>query len=242
MRDRERDNITPINDIMFFCCIWSVKLAFLLFYKNLFGVSQRFMKAWWCVLVFTVLTFWVCLGTTFAQCGGDASDLLNLDVCKSSFSLHLQLKFFKINFAMNIASDAAIMALPLAMLPSLQMQKTQKYGVGMIFCLSLIVAAFELLRTIESLKGTVTSLNTLWVSLEAAVAVIVSCLPSFNTIFWYTKRHNISKRSSSYDRINASGLNGRSAQSAKSNNLTEASTDKASQDIPMDAFENFNEA
>lgn len=46
--------------VVFWICIYSVKFAFLAFYRHLFGVSRGFMKAWWAVFAWTVLTFSVC--------------------------------------------------------------------------------------------------------------------------------------------------------------------------------------
>ena len=39
--------------------LWSVKFTFLLFYRLLFDVSTKFMRAWWVVTVFTFVTFWI---------------------------------------------------------------------------------------------------------------------------------------------------------------------------------------
>ena len=75
------------------------------------------------------------------------------------------------------------MLLPLGMLRRLQMRVVHKVGLAAIFGCSLIIVALELLRTIESLKGGATSLNTLWTNLETSIAVIVSCIPSYSTIF-----------------------------------------------------------
>lgn len=46
--------------VVFWICIYSVKFAFLAFYRHLFGVSRGFMKAWWAVFAWAVLTFCVC--------------------------------------------------------------------------------------------------------------------------------------------------------------------------------------
>ena len=52
----------------FWVVIYLVKLAFLLFYRSIFGVSQLFMKAWWLVTVFTLLTFLTNFITVFWAC------------------------------------------------------------------------------------------------------------------------------------------------------------------------------
>ena len=61
--------------VNFYVVLYFVKFAFLAFYKLLFGVSQTFMKLWWAVLVFTLLSFGVTLGGLFTICGGNAGHL-----------------------------------------------------------------------------------------------------------------------------------------------------------------------
>ena len=63
-------------------CVWlvsiyCVKFNFLSSYKSLFGVSQHFLRVWWAITVFTILSLWVCLGLVFAECGGRIQDSLN---------------------------------------------------------------------------------------------------------------------------------------------------------------------
>lgn len=43
--------------LLFWVVIYLVKFVFLLFYRLLFGVSKAFMRAWWIVCAFTVVTF-----------------------------------------------------------------------------------------------------------------------------------------------------------------------------------------
>lgn len=111
-----------------FTCYWAVKLSFLLFYRMLFGVSKTFMKAWWGVSVYVLITFWVAIGTSLAQCGGsafkitdpgrcifdiqtmsatDANHVCTLVACGSKQSVILDSKIFKICFAVNVTSDLA---------------------------------------------------------------------------------------------------------------------------------------
>ena len=56
--------------IVFWICIYSVKFAFLIFYRRIFGVSRGFVKAWWAVFVWTFLTFCVCAVSNAFICVG----------------------------------------------------------------------------------------------------------------------------------------------------------------------------
>ena len=55
-------------EFLFWIVNYLVKFAFLLFYKFLFGVSKSFMRAWWVVSVFTLLTFLICFLSIFWCC------------------------------------------------------------------------------------------------------------------------------------------------------------------------------
>jgi hypothetical protein len=54
---------------MFWIVIYLVKFSFLMLYQQIFGVSRAFMKAWWCVFAYTVLTFCICFVAIFWACG-----------------------------------------------------------------------------------------------------------------------------------------------------------------------------
>lgn len=54
--------------LLFWIVIYLVKFAFLLFYRFLFGVSKPFMRAWWVVSGFSVLTFLICFLSVFWAC------------------------------------------------------------------------------------------------------------------------------------------------------------------------------
>lgn len=68
------------------------------------------------------------------------------------------------------------------MLRGLQVKKRQKISLAVIFGLVLLIIFFEFLRMEESLKGTGHSNNALWVELEEGVAIVVSCLPTYNAL------------------------------------------------------------
>lgn len=72
------------------------------------------------------------------------------------------------------------MILPLWCISTLQLSFRRKLGVGGVFCVGLIIIAFECLRIGESLGSTTTSNNSLWAFLESGVSVLASCLPTFS--------------------------------------------------------------
>ena len=127
----------------------------------------------------------------------------------------------------SILKTPIVMLLPLGMLGRLQMRLIHKVGLAAIFGCSLIIVALELLRTIESLKGGATSLNTLWTNLETSIAVIVSCIPSYATIFNLRKERKIFRGASFKDsnRVLPSGNLKTFGTSASTRNLAKAVDD-----------------
>lgn len=54
--------------ILFYTCIWTVKLSFLMFFRAL-GTNVGGQKYWWwCVLIITVLSGAACIGDNHFQC------------------------------------------------------------------------------------------------------------------------------------------------------------------------------
>lgn len=74
------------------------------------------------------------------------------------------------------------MALPIYMLSGLQLRKGQKIGLACVFSLGLVVAVFDILRTVESLISGTFSGVALWSSMEVSIAVIVASLPPYRTL------------------------------------------------------------
>lgn len=84
------------------------------------------------------------------------------------------------------------MAFPLKVLKGLQIRTSQKIGLSSVFCLAILVVIFDITRTVFSVisaRGGAAGAGTvLWDILEATVAVIVSCLPTYGTIFTQKKQ------------------------------------------------------
>ena len=97
------------------------------------------------------------------------------------------------------------MAFPLYVLKALKMRMSQKIGLASVFCLAILVVVFDILRTIFSVisarGGAVGASTALWDILEITIAVIVSCLPIYRTIFTQRKRRQQGKSNGTYSDI-----------------------------------------
>lgn len=65
------------TEIMFWVVLYAVKVTFLLLYREIFGVKKNFMRFWWAVMAYTIITFLIAFFTVFWSCGSP-SQLYNL--------------------------------------------------------------------------------------------------------------------------------------------------------------------
>lgn len=131
------------------------------------------------------------------------------------------------------------------MLPGLHIRNSQKLGIAGLFCLTFIAIAFDIIRTVESLSGTGSSLNTLWTNLETAITVIISCLPTYNTVIFHPRRHFGAQNMLAYNTPAASPRRNQRSESPKTSTdnqnesiRTQRSRDGSSQDLELGEIEN----
>lgn len=54
-------------------CLYAVKIAFLLLYRVIFHVSTTFVRAWWMVFAFVLLSYGVIFVSSLANCGSPSA-------------------------------------------------------------------------------------------------------------------------------------------------------------------------
>lgn len=70
-----RAAIVPAN-ILFYSCLWTVKLSFLIFFRRLFTHFRGHRIWWWCVLIFTILTWVACIADIHYECSLGSSETI----------------------------------------------------------------------------------------------------------------------------------------------------------------------
>lgn len=55
--------------LLTWCCLYAIKMSFLLLYYHIFQISKTFIRAWWTVLAIVILTFWISIAGSLTQCG-----------------------------------------------------------------------------------------------------------------------------------------------------------------------------
>ena len=120
------------TEFLFWVVLFSVKFTFLVFYRNLFGVSRLFMKAWWTVFAFTCACFLACFLTPLWKCEVPShlfvlskSNWLHqlfsqptnhdLEICASERASVIVNQYAESSVAFNIASDLASKSTTLSM-------------------------------------------------------------------------------------------------------------------------------
>lgn len=70
-------NWQTAESMVFFVCEYAVKVSFLLFYRSIFKSSSMFMRFWWAVAAFTLVSFWIDMAGVMTLCGSPSklSDL-----------------------------------------------------------------------------------------------------------------------------------------------------------------------
>ncbi|KAF1942623.1 hypothetical protein EJ02DRAFT_511580 [Clathrospora elynae] len=192
----------------FYFLHWTVKFAFLLFYRELFWVSRTFIRAWWCVATFVLAGLVVAITGMMTQrdlvgriddtsrSSSEAFDprwLLHLAVC-ARHNEYQQVARVYICVA-NVSTDLAVMVLPLGMLRKLRVRKTQKLGLVLVFSVSLLTIALELFRFVRNIEGDRTTNNMLYAVINANLTVIISCIPTYRSL-WSLWQKSRSKRPS----------------------------------------------
>ncbi|KAI9820174.1 MAG: hypothetical protein M1827_005796 [Pycnora praestabilis] len=171
--------------VLFWSCLWCVKFSFLFFYRRLFEGIRKYMVWWWAVFVFTLVAYLGCWVTQLLACD-PLSDYFIIGQCNSDRDVYYDKLSLKYATAVDISSDVFIMALPLRLLWSLQVNTKQKSALAVIFSVGVIVIAFSIVRVVivNPETGNVDPVwLALWSMLDSSIAVIVSCLPTFRVLF-----------------------------------------------------------
>lgn len=191
---------------MFWGCLWSVKLSFLMLIKRMLTPQRRFVVWWWITLVWTILMFIAALLSNFLVClplwrrwSVDPKTY-----CGTSGANDPQIAL-AISLVFDATSDVAIMVLPLYMLRGLRVSRSRRIAVQAMFALSTPVIIIAALRValIAAAGGTEGGVNmyhwTEWTWSEPWIAMTIVHVPAFKYLFDRSRRFfNDSANSNSF--------------------------------------------
>ncbi|KAI9883561.1 MAG: hypothetical protein M1823_004659 [Watsoniomyces obsoletus] len=175
-------NVMYIQDMLYLIAIMSAKLSILMLYLRLFQVKKLFRTACYILMVITV---GYCVSFFFMyafNCRPLKKTWNALDptpgTCIDVIMMHYVVGSF------NIATDFAILLLPMPLVWQLQLKMSQKIGLlgifatGAFVCVTTIVRQVIVVRTLRDFdQAWVVVEEIIWLTIELCVGIICGCLP-----------------------------------------------------------------
>lgn len=178
--------------ILFYSCLWSIKLSFLLFFRRLGANVSHQKLVWWPVFGVTLATYFVCIGTIPYLCLVRSFEYVAAN-CAKPAALSYQLVTLRLNCAWDVITDilsrcpelpwdvvnlSAVMLIPITMLWGVQMKPSRKFALGGIFSLVIITMIFAIVRTVlvGSIQGRLPDSSWLymWSAVETSVGKLIT--------------------------------------------------------------------
>ncbi|KAF2258011.1 hypothetical protein CC78DRAFT_572798 [Lojkania enalia] len=164
--------------IVYYLSLGLTKSSILLQYKRVFSTKEFQIACWTTISVVTAYTSWTIFGSIFACIPVRAFWTKEQARCINQFAMWFT------NAAINIATDLAIILLPMPVIRSLNLPRRQKQALIGIFAIGGFVCIVSILR-LQSLVAISNSNDqtydnppaATWSSVEANIGIICSCLP-----------------------------------------------------------------
>ncbi len=239
---------------LFWTTLWSVKASFMAVFFRLVKPFPLHRKVWYGVAVFTFLAYVGCVIASALTCSppsdyfvaGNYRDfflasgplLINSGKCNSDYEVWRQSFNVLFSTSVDIATDLMIMALPIALLPSLQLDMRKKIGLGIAFSLALLIICVAIVRMTQVIVADRVDLVGLaiWGAVETTTAVVVGCLPPLKALLSRGVRKYSSNMKSSqrYGGGKSAGGRGNTAREGYGGLGSSARSVMVSESIPLD--------
>ncbi|KAF5562306.1 hypothetical protein FPHYL_5738 [Fusarium phyllophilum] len=163
---------------MFWIILWSVKASFLALFYRLVQPFPVIRRCWYGVSVFAASALIVCIICSALTCSPPSNYFHGS--CDSPREQWRQSFNVIFSTTVDVATDLMIMALPIAVLPSLQLDIKKKIGLGIAFSLGIIIICVAIVRMSKVIVGNQVDLVGLaiWGAVETATALVVGSLPA----------------------------------------------------------------
>ncbi|OLN95492.1 hypothetical protein CCHL11_05179 [Colletotrichum chlorophyti] len=168
---------------LFWTVLWSVKASFMAVFFRLVKPFTVRRRLWYFVAGFALVAYIGCWLASTLTCS-PPSDYFKAGKCNKPHELWMQTFNVLYSTSVDVTTDVMIMALPLTVLPSLQLDKKKKIGLGVAFSLALIIICVAIVRMTQVINGEVVDLVGLaiWGAVETATAVVVGSLPPLKAL------------------------------------------------------------
>ncbi|KAI0424153.1 hypothetical protein F5Y09DRAFT_325253 [Xylaria sp. FL1042] len=176
--------------------IWLIKLGFFIFFYRLGNKITRYLVLWWIFLILSIASFGIIYGTGRFSCFFGSIEEIST-VCATT-GAERDKAIFKLSVALDVITDALILAFPLSVLWGTSISLKQKYVLSAVFSLVLLTIAVTIVRTSAygGANETVASVPWVWfwLSVEWVVAFIAACIVSFRALFVKKERMAVHAR------------------------------------------------
>jgi len=170
---------------LLWCVLWTVKISLLLFFRRII-LGTDWMRAWWCIFGFVVVTFIGCIISELTSCD-HISDFTALGACISPRNQRAQIISLYYSFAADVLTELAVLALPIYVVLNLQLSRKDKWYLVGIFSVGLFTIAVSMIRVFLIWAKTHSATPSpawlaLWAIIEGMIAIIDGCIPAFSQI------------------------------------------------------------
>ncbi|KND94611.1 hypothetical protein TOPH_00772 [Tolypocladium ophioglossoides CBS 100239] len=181
-------------NVLFYSCLWAVKLSFLVFFRRLLGskTTREGKIGWWVICALVVAGWVACVADIDYKCTINDNTYI-LTQCPRSHHIYYQNRTFYANMAADIATDLLVMSIPLWILWNVQIPRQKKLLLAGIFSVTVFIMVVAVIRVVL-VKGSTDQLQNasidwlyMWSNVEMGVAIIVACLASFRQLFIFKK-------------------------------------------------------
>ncbi|KAL8629349.1 hypothetical protein Q9189_004922 [Teloschistes chrysophthalmus] len=178
--------------VLFWTTIWVVKISFLIFYRTLFSGLPDHMFGWWIASGFTAVTYLLSWAFQLGSCV-PISHYFILGACETPRDIHYSNACLYVAAAGDVASDIMSKSSDPQQGIELMISVKEKFALGAIFSVGVIKITFAIIRVVK-IGASSQHVNPIWLALwsmiEASVAVVVACLPSFKVLFARGRRQS----------------------------------------------------
>lgn len=195
------------NTTLLWATLWSIKLAFLMLYRKLMNGLPHYIRWWWAILIFCLVTFAVAIVTNITSCA-NMHQWFTPGLCETHHDIEMQIMSLYYAYAVDVVTDLMIMILPIQLIWNLQMKLWEKVGIGATFAVGTlsIVASTVRVVSIGSKSGNDSTPSSTWLALwgmvEGAIVIVAACLPEFAI---FLRRKGLTRRGYAYENGPSSG-------------------------------------
>ncbi|KAI4223306.1 MAG: hypothetical protein L6R36_005510 [Xanthoria steineri] len=174
------------NTLLLWTTLWLVKLALLLQCRRLIDRRPHCLVVWWVIVGLTSLFYVGCVVSEFTSCHS-LHAWFTFAQCSTERDTRASTVSLFYAFAVDIVTDLMIMIFPLRILWSLRLSRVRKvsimavFGVGIICIITSIVRVTNIHKRAHASQPAPSWL-ILWAVIEAAIAVVVACMPTFGLL------------------------------------------------------------